>query len=270
LRVAPPEDDMDITKKQMPSPSKLRISSTEMKQIIAEQEKERASITPTPKLSPLVASHSKHRSEPSLSLTERIRERQQRGYKFIENEEEADSYMDALQNSSMSQLTDTLHIVDSMITKGSHTCQELKRQGEVLHHVNHDIHETEKDIDDTSHRLKGMKSLRGKLANLVWRKPKNHDHSDSEDEQVTNTFRRSMTAPMILPSYSSGQDKQEFISEGVKQLNTAMCILEEQQLSIKEEFEAQEKYMNKLDHNMDNVEKSLLNQTNLMRSLKKQ
>jgi len=249
--------------------SSLRLSSSEMKKIIAEQEKARASMKKLSKVTtPAGLPLKNSASEPSLK--DRVRERQRRGYKFIENEEQAVSYMGALENSSMRELTETFTVVDSMITKGNDTCQELKRQGEVLRQANSDMHETEKDIADTSHRLKGMKSVRGKLANLVWSKPKHHGRSVSEGEQVTNTFKRSMTAPMILSGYSDSQTKQEWMTEGLKKLGCAMSILEEQQLSMKDEFETQEKYMNKLNHDMDNVEKSLLHQTNLMHSMKKE
>lgn len=264
-KVASPAIQTEIEKEPSCIRSMSPLSSSELRKIIAEQ-KEHANRPQTPKIQPPAGLQLKH-GRSACSLKQQIRERKQRSYhNFIEDEQEAKSYMDALENNSMLHLAETFTVVDSMIADGNDTCQELKRQGEVVCHANRDIRETEKDIDDTNRRLKGMNSIRGKLANLVW-SPKKHYHDDSWDDQPTTTLKRSMTAP-ILPSYSNSQTKQEWMTEGVKKLGGAMTVLENQQLAMKHELGAQDKYLNKLDHNIDHIGKRIIHQTDLIHGIK--
>jgi len=265
-RLASPVLETEVEKEPARIRTMTPVSGSEMRKIIAEQ-KEHANRL-SPKIQPPAGLQLK-KGRSACSLKQQIRERRQRSWhNFIEDEQEAKSYMDALENNSMLNLAETFTVVGSMIANGNDTCQELKRQGEVVRNANRDVRETEKEIDDTNRRLKGMNSVGGKLANLVW-SHKKHFHDDSEDNKFT-TLKRSMTAPVLFASYSTSQTKQEWMTEGVKKLGSAMNVLEHQQLEMKHEFEAQDKYLNKLDHNIDHIGNKIIHQTDLIHKIKDQ
>lgn len=249
------------------------ISGTELKEIIAKQE-QHVQYLSTPQLGKPSNDENNElcpqRGRTSPSLVQQIKERQRcpKDEFTIKDECEANCYMDVLQDDSMMHIQNTYSDVLSMIDKGNDTCREASRQGHVLREVNHDLHEVEADIDDTSRRLKGMRSLADTFSNILFRSTKIREHSESEDEEPQNRIRRSVTEPMLLPSFSTKKSKQECIREGVHAIGDAMEILKEQQHTLKEELEHQEKYMNKVGNNMDHVEERILNQSDLINSIK--
>jgi len=220
--------------------------------------------------------HHHHISQPSL--IEKMKERRAHPHddfvNHVKGEHEAKKYMDALEDNSMAKVNEALQIVGSMVEKGNDTHEELKRQGEVVRQANRDIQDAEDDIDDTSHMLRGIRSVRGKLSNMVsWRSKSQHDrtsfgHYDDHPEPESR-FRRSVTMPKSLPSYrsNSNQTKQDQIHGGLEQLSHGLEIVEQKQLEIRDEFEHQEKYLKQLDHNIDHIDNRIHDQTNLMKTI---
>lgn len=271
--LSPPEDEIEIEEE----PERIEaVSATELKEII-KKHKEHARIMSSPQLLNQPSENqsdglSPQRGKTSPSLIQQIKERQRcpQDTFCIEDEFEAKCYMHSLQDDSMLNIQKTYSDVLSMIDKGEDTCQEASRQGQVLHQVNHDLHETEADIDDTSLRLKGMRSLAGTFSNIMFGSTKARDHSESEDEIPKTQLRRSVTEPMLLPSFSNKKSKQECIREGVHAIGDGLDILKEQQHFLEDELQHQEKYLNRVDHNMDHVGNRILYQSDLMKTIKKQ
>jgi len=190
----------------------------------------------------------------------------------VNAEHEAKSYMTAVQNNTIDQLKETFTTVESIIVKETDTMEELKRQGNVVEQANQDIHDTEKDINDTNWRLKGMESLSNKLANIMFRKKPLHFTSAQiyvpQKNKLGIGYRRSVTVPIELPSQTS-MDKSEWISTGVDQLCHLLEEVEHKEIELAHELENQEEAMHQLDENMDHIEKKITNQTKVMSSMTK-
>jgi len=210
----------------------------------------------------------KHKHVPSLM--ERLQENEKNPIDhFAEGEYQAELYMDAVQDDSILQVTNTLDIANSMIEKGNDVTDELERQRKVMHKANNDINITEQEINDTNYILNGMKSLTGKFSNLVWKKPKNKAQDMFDSVRVLNKTdqNRVKAAPLAVPARAPAEDKQKWLNQSVTTLCSAMDIIQVQQLDIKEELEHQEANMGKFGNNMDRVEEKIKNQTHLMQSI---
>jgi len=209
-----------------------------------------------------------------LSLAEKIQERRKNPNSyddFVEGEHQAKMYINKIEDNSMKQLTETFETVGSMLEKETAIQNELKRQGEIVNQANRDVRAAEKDIDDTSHRLRGMRSLGGKVASLVSRRAhvKSAPASDS-DHESENNFPPELTESMTsLPSLQPNQSKQEWLCQGVGQLCSLLDVVETKQLDIGHELEKQHETMKILDENIDNIECKIGHQTNLMKSITK-
>jgi len=207
------------------------------------------------------------------SLAEKLQERRSNPNSyddFVEGEHEAKIYMNKIQDNSMQQLTETFKDVESILEKETDIQRELKRQGEVINEANLDACIAEKDIDDTSHRLKGMKSLGGKFINLVSGHPHHKPKVRESNHESENNIGRSSTQPIIcLPSYSRDKSKQEWLSQGVDQLCSLLDVVETRQKDIGNEIENQHENMKILDENIDHIEDKIGHQTNLMKSITK-
>jgi len=208
-----------------------------------------------------------------LSLRAKMTERSNNPLhdEFVEEKPEARLYMHALQNSSMNQLSITYRNAESLLEKGNTIHEEIKRQGEIVKEANRDAEATEKDICDTSHRLKGMKSIRGKVKNMIWRRrgstPGVVVH-ESDDESAN--LRRSNTVPARLRSYNSDKmTKQEWINEGVDRLCHVLDEVEHRQEDISKELGEQEKHFQSLNDNIDHIEHKIHHQTKIMSRIRK-
>merc|ERR1719219_250863 len=67
----------------------------------------------------------------------------------------------------MKHLAEAYTTVESILITEEEIEDEIDRQEEVIKQANSDAREAEKDIDDTSHMLKNIKSLGGKFSNLI-------------------------------------------------------------------------------------------------------
>jgi len=207
-----------------------------------------------------------------LSLRSKMSERSRNPFhdEFVEEKREAKLYMNALQDSSMHELSVAFQNAESMLEKGNNIHEEVKRQGTIVKQANRDIEAIEKDIRDTSHRLKGMKSMKNKFKNIVCSKrggPKGFVVHESDD--ISFDFTRSYTLPARLPSYDEKMTKQEWINKGVDQLCHVLDEVEHRQEDIGKELGEQEKHFQYLDHNINHVEHKIKNQTKIMSSIRK-
>jgi len=189
---------------------------------------------------------------------------------FVEEKHEARLYMHALQYSSMNELSVTYRNAESLLEKGNTIHEEVKRQGEVVKEVNRDAEATEKDIRDTSHRLKGMKSIRSKVKNIIWHKRRSSRGViiHESDDQSAN-LRRSNTIPARLPSYDDKMTMQEWINEGVDRLCHVLDEVEHRQEDISKELGEQEKHFQSLNDNIDHIEHKIHHQTKIMSRIRK-
>jgi len=207
-----------------------------------------------------------------LSLRAKMLERSSNPFhdEFVDEKREARLYMNALLDSSMNELSVTFRSAESLLEKGNTIHEEVKRQGEIVKQANRDAKATGKDIRDTSHRLKGMESIMGKVKNMILPK---RGRSDGvvvhEFDDEAHEFGRSNTIPARLPSYDDKMTKQEWINEGVDRLCYVLDEVEHRQEDINVELGEQEKHFQSLDHNIDHIEHKIQHQTKIMSSIRK-
>jgi len=201
------------------------------------------------------------------TLIDRIRDHSSNPHddEFVEGELMAKSYMDSVEDNTIAQLDNTLMVANSIVEKGDNIIEELERQREVTRKANQDIHATEQEIHETTYILRGMQSMGGKLTNLIWKKPLDKACETLGCGNKKESHRtKAMSLPIPQSSYKSAETKQERISEGVNQLNTAMDMIQKRQMDIRSEIEQQEEDMAEFSGNMDRMEMNILGQTQLM------
>jgi len=204
-----------------------------------------------------------------LSLRQKMEERKTTRELFIHGEREAKLYMDAIETDTLSHVDNAVRIASLIVEKTDDITEELVRQGDVIRQANDDIHHTEQDVNQTNYTLKGMKSLRGKLGNMVWRKkPKVQEYSGFETDYGSAIRNRSVSAPpkMELPT---GGTKQQQISGGLRTLNVAMDTIRSRQLVIGEELQRQDKQLGEFSGNMSRTQDKIKVQSDLMISMRK-
>lgn len=182
----------------------------------------------------------------------------------------ASLYVHALEKSTSIELSATYRNAESLLEKGNEIHEELRRQGNIVKQANRDIESTEKDICDTSHTLKGMKSLKSNFKNTIWLKPGSPqvivlDESDDECSYV----RQCSNLPPRFPSYHDKVTKQGLINERVDRLWHVLDEVEHTQKDIGKELGKQEKNLQSLDHNIDHIDHKIHNQTKIMRNIRK-
>jgi len=209
----------------------------------------------------------KHKNKHIPSLMDRVKNRKKNPVnEFIDGEDQAEVYMDDVQNNSIMHMTNALNIANSMIEKENDVIVELERQREVTNKANHDIHVTEQEIEDTDYMLAGMTSF---FSKLMRKKPKNVPYDGLNEKSLIKTNeKRDRLAPLPVAKYTDGQDKQDWLHGSVSQLSSAMDIIKGKQLAIRDELEHQEENLKKFGNNIDRIEGKITNQTHLMKSIR--
>jgi len=228
---------------------------------------------------PLLMRSSKSKSEPLFrrkrgqqSLRARISARNSNRFhnEFVGQKRAASVYVNALEESTTVDLRAAYRDAESLLEKGNDIHEEVKRQSKIIKQANRDIEATEMDICDTSHRLKGMESVGGKLKNIVWRKPaRPQGIFIHECDDWSSNSRRCSNPSARHPSYNDKMTNQELIKEGVDRLVHVLDVVEHTQEDISKELGKQEKHLQCLDHNIDHIEHKIHNQTKIMKKVRK-
>jgi len=182
----------------------------------------------------------------------------------IQEEQQAKVYMDAVQDNTVDQITETFQDLESIIQKEVLTMDELKRQAIVIQDANDDIHAADNDINETNHRLHGMISLGNKLANIMFRKPLHTKSPQVYDEGNEHRgWERSSTTPIKLPSCRN-ENKSDWINKGVDKLLDLLEVVEYKEIDLGHELEKQEGAIQHLDENIEHIEDKIAQNTKLM------
>jgi len=88
----------------------------------------------------------------------------------LEGELQAERYSIMVADDTLEHLRGTIRSASSMVDKGTAINDELARQERILSKAENNIAIANYETDQTIETLKGMKSLRGKLARVMWKK----------------------------------------------------------------------------------------------------
>jgi len=212
---------------------------------------------PLPRFNATVQSEHLHQSsdKKKYSLRGRMAERQRNPLysEFVEAEHGAESKITALwdstaklQDITVKGLELKIHNLESMLEKGNDIHAQVKRQGEIVKQANRDVKATKKDLHNTSYRLKGMKSPKGKLKNIICHSNHGTPHGVAVHESFNKSaiVQRSLPSPVSLPSCNSKISKQKWISKGVDQLCHVLGQVEHRQHEIGKDQESRRSISN--------------------------
>jgi len=182
------------------------------------------------------------------------------GY-YDEGEREAECYIDALEDNTLTNIQDTNRLAQSMAVKTAEIAEELRREGDVIMKVNRDVFNTEQEINDASRTLKGM-TLHGKVTNMLRSKSKRLKPPGYDDGGDRNLLCRSRSLPAKFAYRSSpGDTKQQQIKDEMKQLIRTMDTIRDQNLGIAEEMKFQEPHLRDMSNNMSRVQDRIVRET---------
>jgi len=206
------------------------------------------------------------------SLRQRIEQKRNNPKPFITGEREAQLYAEAVERDTLKHVGNTLRIAQGIVQKSDDITEELGRQGEVINTVNKDIHDTEQVVNQTNHTLKGMKSIRGKVGNILFRKkPEVQAYEGFQDNRgsiIKN--RRCVSAPVQRQNdMSIGGTNQQQIKGGLTQLNLVMDTIKTRQMDITDEIKRQDKQLGAFSNNMGRTQEKIKVQTDLMSNMRK-
>jgi len=174
---------------------------------------------------------------------------------------QAERYCKLVEGDTLEHLRDTRRSASSLLDKGTAINDELARQERVLSKAESDLVIANYDTDQTIETLKGMKSLRGKLASVLWKKePKlriNDFTKDTRtfidlnvdllDEDVGLSAFSKMSCSNVFSLSEISDDtevtQQMQIKAGVGQLHKALDAIEVQQVNTATALEQQERLL---------------------------
>jgi len=114
---------------------------------------------------------SSHMPRPrECSMEEKMRDWRRSSVVNPEGELQAKRYSKMVRNDTLKHLRHTIRAASSIVEKGTSINEELARQEHVLSTAENDIAVAEYETDQCTEKLKGMKSLKGKLASVIWKK----------------------------------------------------------------------------------------------------
>jgi len=206
------------------------------------------------------------------SLRKRIEQRRSNPKPFITGEREAKLYAEAVERDTLKHVGNTLRIAESIVQKSDDITEELVRQGDVISTVNSDIHDTEQVVNQTNFTLKGMKSIRGKVGNILFRKkPEVQAYQGFQDNRGSNIRnRRCVSLPVQMQNdMTPGGTNQQQIKGGLKQLNLVMDTIKTRQMDITDEIKRQDRQLGEFSNNMGRTQDKIKIQTDLMSSMRK-
>jgi len=173
------------------------------------------------------------------SLQYRMRNRRRSSMVDREMEDNAERYSEALTEDTLKHLRHTIRIAGSIVEKGSDINKELARQEKVMERAENDAKIAEYETDQVTEALKGMSSLRGKLATAIRKKrpklkvnPPRHMEINLMNGEVGLVAYSSMSNCMSsIPSKVATEDTQQNkLNESFGHLHEALDVITIQQM----------------------------------------
>jgi len=203
-----------------------------------------------------------------------------------EGELQAKRYSKMIADDSLKHLRQTIRTASSIVDKGTAINNELARQENVLSKAEYDIAIAEYDTDQTTNTLKGMKSLKGKLANVIWKKePKLRINEFSKESSTFSNVNLNMLEGDVgLCAFSNMQSSKATslskdvsedtegtaeaqIKAGMGQLHKALDAISLQQLDTALTLNKQDGRLSVFENRMSSTQSKINYQSQMINSI---
>jgi len=198
-----------------------------------------------------------------------------------EGELQAKRYSKMVTDDTLEHLRQTIRTASSIVEKGTAINDELARQERVLSTAENDIAIAEYETDQSTQKLRGMKSVKGKLASVIWKKePKLRINEFSKE---TSTFSNvnlnlpggdvglcafnQMQNSTASKSEDMGDVQQNKIKAGIGQLFKTLDAMTVQQVETAWALGKQEGRLSMFENRLSTTHKKMNCQTQMMNSI---
>jgi len=211
------------------------------------------------------------------SLEERMQNRNRSSAVNREGERSAQQYAKIVTDDTLKHIRHSVRLARSIVQKGEDINEELARQERVLCSAENDMSTVEYDTDITSQTLKGMTSLRGKIATTIKRKKpkrKKIPLSEVNVDIMNGQFGLCASSRMVsressLPKIteSLGHTPQQEIRSGIKHLHNALDDITVQQLDTAWALQRQEGRLSIFEGNLDRTHGNINQQRQMINKI---
>jgi len=215
------------------------------------------------------------------SVQEKIQDRHRSSVVNPEGELQAKRYSKIVTDDTLGRLRDTICLASSIVDKGTDINDELARQERVLSTAENDIAIAEYETDQSTEKLKGMKSFKGKLASILWKKePKLRINEFSKETRTFSDVNLNLLKGDVgLCSFSTMQTNTASISEnnedveqvkinaGIGQLHKTLDAITVQQVETLWALENQEGRLSVFENSVSTTQQKINCQTQMINSI---
>jgi len=196
---------------------------------------------------------------------------------------QAKRYCRIINDDTLKHLRHSIRTASSIADKGTAINDELARQERVLSKAGNDIAIAEYETDQTTEKLKGMKSLGGKLVSVVWKKePKLKKFSRKtssfsnvnlgllEEDGGLCAVSKMTSSKAVSISKDISKDKEDIqgqIIEGIGQLHKTLDAITIQQKDTALTLDQQDGHLTMFENRMTSTHRKINCQTQMINSI---
>jgi len=180
---------------------------------------------------------------------------------------------------TLKHISHSVHIAGSIVEKGVAINNELARHDSLLSKAETDVSLTKYETEQVAETQKGMRSLRCKLKNAIWKKePKLKMEEFNGKTGPFSKVNLDLFEGSCLPckteckspslSKDTSDDMQQIqIKAGMGQLNTALDIIAVQQMDVALALDTQEERLTIFENQLATTNEKINHQTRMIRTI---
>jgi len=215
------------------------------------------------------------RKSKRCSLQDRMGDRRRSSVVDREMEHNARRYSEIVKEDSLKHLRHTIRIAGSIAEKGSDINKELARQERVMGSAENDLTIAEYDTDQVTETLKGMSSLRGKLATIIRKKSPKQMVNRPRQMEIMNTgelglaaLSRMSNCESSIQSKGATEDTQQNeLNECFGQLHETLDEITIQQMDASWALDRHEKRLTVFEDQMTTTHQKINSQRGMINKI---
>jgi len=183
---------------------------------------------------------------------------------------------------TLKHISHSVHIAGSIVEKGVAINNELARHGSLLSKAETDISLSKYQTEEVAETLKGMRSLRSKLKNVIRKKgsklkmqefdsktgPFNKVNLDLFEENVESCSSSKTESKSPSLSKDTSDDMQQMqIKAGMGQLHMALDIIAVQQMDVALALDTQEERLSMFENQLTTTNEKINRQSRMIRRI---